>query len=209
MSKTRGVAPSGTEEGSERGPPVDEAVSSEHSDLSRDEIFEILSNQRRRFTLHHLQQNGDRAELGDIARHVAAWENGVDVDAVSSEERKRVYTSLQQFHLPKLDERGVIAFDDREGVVELNSIAEDVDVYLEVVEGLDIPWSHYYLLLATVNLAVLTGSYAGIFTLQAIPIADWGIFVAVTFLVSAIVHTYFSRTEMRLGDADTPPGVGD
>lgn len=209
MGQTRGVAPSATGEAPVEGQAIDDGDSSDQSDLSQDEIFGILSNQRRRYAIHHLHQNGDRADLGELAEKIAAWENDIDVNAVSSDERKRVYTSLQQFHLPKLDEQGILEFDDREGLVELNSIADDVDVYLEVVEGRDVPWSHYYLVLAMVNLAVLTAAYAGTYPLRAIPMADWGIFVAVTFLVSAIAHTYVSRTEMRLGDTETPPEVGE
>lgn len=206
MSKTRGVAPSSAGE-TPVGSQTDEevAVSDQQPDLSRSEVFEILSNQRRRYALHHLKQNGDRADLGDIAEHVAAWENDVEVPAISSAERKRVYTSLQQFHLPKLDDKGVLEFDDREGVVELTSMAEDMDIYLEVVQGREIPWSQYYLALAGVNLAILAGASVGVPPLETIGMGAWATFVAVTFLASAVFHTYVSRTEMRLGDTETPP----
>jgi|AntRauTorcE11898_2_1112593.scaffolds.fasta_scaffold28981_1 hypothetical protein len=175
--------------------------------LSRDETFEILSNHRRRFALHHLQQNGDQAQLGDLSEHVAAWENDIAVAEVSSTERKRVYTSLQQFHLPKMDEKGILEFDDREGTVTLTPAAEDVDIYLEVVDSNDVPWSQYYLGLAAVNLGVLAGALAGIYPLTLVSSSGLALFVVTTFLVSALVHTYFSRTEMRLGDSDTPPEV--
>lgn len=175
--------------------------------LSRDETFELLSNHRRRFALHHLQQNGERADLGELSEHVAAWENDIGVAEVSSAERKRVYTSLQQFHLPKMDEKGVIEFDDREGVVELTPVAEDVDIYLEVVEGNDVPWSQYYLGLAAVNLGLLVAALAGTYPLRLVPTAGWALFIVTTFLVSALAHTYISRTEMRLGDTTEPPEV--
>jgi DNA-binding transcriptional ArsR family regulator len=194
MSQTERVAPSTTDQTPERDHSTDAEPSNGRADLSRDEIFEILSNKRRRLTIHYLHQNGERADLGTLAEHIAAKENDVPIDSVSYNERKCVYTSLQQFHLPKLDDRGVVDFDRSEGVVELDSIAEDIDVYLEVVEGRDIPWSHYYLVLAIVNLAVLAAAYVGAGSLPAVPWADWGIFVAVTFLVSAIAHTYVSST---------------
>jgi len=185
----------------------DEEEEDTESTLSRDDTFEILSNHRRRFALHHLQQNGDRADLGELSEHVAAWENDIGVAEVSSSERKRVYTSLQQFHLPKMDEKGVIEFDDRDGVVELTPVAEDVDIYLEVVDGDDVPWSQYYLGLAVANLGILAGALAGIAPFTLVPSAGLALFVVTTFLVSALVHIYFNRTEMRLGDSDTPPEV--
>ncbi|QCC52847.1 hypothetical protein DV733_01485 [Halapricum salinum] len=186
---------------------ADEGQEEVDDPLTRDDTFEILSNHRRRFALHHLQQNGDRADLGDLSEHVAAWENDIGVAEVSSSERKRVYTSLQQFHLPKMDEKGVVEFDDREGVVELTAAAGDVDIYLEVVDGNDVPWSQYYLGLAAVNLGILGAALAGLYPFTLVPSAGLALLVVTTFLVSALVHTYFNRTEMRLGDSDTPPEV--
>ncbi|MCU4719002.1 DUF7344 domain-containing protein [Halapricum hydrolyticum] len=199
-----GTGPDGGTQGKdERGAPAGPDAPA----LSRDDAFEILSNRRRRFALHHLQHNGERAELGELSEHVAAWENDTGVQEISATERKRVYTSLQQFHLPKMDDKGVVEFDDREGVVELTPAAEQMDVYLEVVEGNDVPWSQYYLALAAVNLGLFVAALAGTYPLRLVPDAGWGLFVVTTFLVSALVHTYYSRTEMRLGDSETPPEV--
>jgi hypothetical protein len=116
------------------------------SALSRDEVFDILSNQRRRHALHFLKQrNGDATELRELSAQVAAWENGKAIEQVTSDERRRVYTSLQQFHLPKLDRSEIVAYDNQRGRVELADEATDLDVYLDVVEGSDVPWSQYYL----------------------------------------------------------------
>ncbi len=173
----------------------------------RDEAFDLLSNHRRRFALRHLQRNGERAELGELAERVAAWENGTSVREVSADERKRVYTSLQQVHLPRMDETGIVEFDDRAGVVTLGPAAEDLDLYLEVVEGRDVPWSQYYLLLGTANAGVLGAGYAGLPFFGSVPDIALGVFVLTTFLVSALVHAYYGRTEMRLGTSSSPPEV--
>ena len=106
-----------------------------------------------------------------------------------------------------MDEKGIVEFDDREGVAELTPVADDVDVYLEVVRGRDVPWSVYYLALAGVNVAVVVAALAGVSPLAAISASGWAVFVATTFFVSAVLHAYFSRTEMRLGDDDSPPEV--
>ena len=198
-----GAGPDGAQGKDDRDAPTE----ADEPTLSRDDAFEILSNRRRRFALHHLQHNGERAELGELSERVAAWENDSGVQEISASERKRVYTSLQQFHLPKMDDKGVVEFDDREGVVELTPAAEQMDVYLEVVEGNDVPWRQYYLGLAAVNLGLLVAATAGTYPLRLVPDAGWGLFVATTFLVSALVHTYYNHTEMRLGDTDSPPEV--
>ncbi|MFB6358651.1 MAG: hypothetical protein ABEJ96_06540, partial [Thiohalorhabdaceae bacterium] len=53
-----------------------------------------------------------RAELGDLAEHIASIENDKPEVALSSTERKRVYVALYQCHLPKMDDIGVIDFDE-------------------------------------------------------------------------------------------------
>lgn len=175
--------------------------------LSRDETFEILSNHRRRYALHHLNQNETGVDIGELAEHVAAWENDIDVSAVTSTQRKRAYTSLQQFHLPKMDEKGVVDFDERAGTAELTPVADDFDVYLEVVDGRDVPWSVYYLALASVNVALVLAAFAGVYPLTVVSAGGWAVFAATTFLISALIHAYVSRTEMRLGRDETPPEV--
>lgn len=173
-----------------------------------DEAFDLLSNHRRRYTLYHLSRNGKRAAIGELSERIAAWENGTSLREVSADERKRVYTSLQQIHLPRMDETGVVEFDDRAGVVELGPAAEDLDVYMETVEGRDIPWSQYYLLLATINTVVLAAGQVGLSPLSTLPGVAVGVFAVTTFALSALLHAYYGRTEMRMNTGG-PPESGD
>ena len=43
-------------------------------DLSKGEIFDVLQNERRRYTLQYLRENEGPVQLGDLASHVAAQE---------------------------------------------------------------------------------------------------------------------------------------
>jgi len=175
-------------------------------DITYDDCFDLLSNHRRRYTLHYLQRNGDGATLGDLADQVAAWENDIETDAVSHAERKRVYTSLQQVHLPRMDEMGVVEFDDREGRVTVGPAAEDLDVYLEIVGENDIPWSTFYLALAVLDAGLVGTAILGVSPLTSIPPVGWVLFVLTTFLVTSVAHQYFAHTRMLLGRAEEPPG---
>jgi predicted transcriptional regulator len=188
-------------------PPEGNAESGE-SAISHNDCFDLLSNHRRRYVLHYLQGNGEEASLGELADTIAAWENGVDPDEVSYDERKRVYTSLQQVHLPRMDDLGVVEFDDRAGVVEPGPAAADLDVDLEVVHSRDVPWSLFYTGGAVLNAVLVAGALAGIPPLSAVSPLGWAVFVLTTFLVSSFVHLYLTRTEMRLGATERPPGTG-
>lgn len=171
--------------------------------LEQDNVFEVLSNRRRRFVLHYLRGNGAQAAVGTLAEYVAAWENGIDVAAVTSTERKNVYTALQQFHLPKMEDLGIVVFDRRASEVELTDAADDVDVYLELIRDGDVPWSLYYL-----GISLLTGgltlSYAfDLPILAGTTDIEYAIFTAASLTTMALIHTYYTR-KMRLG-SDTPP----
>ena len=94
------------------------------NDLSTSETFEILKNRRRRAVLKYLDDVGGHATLGTIAEHVAAKENDIDTNQLSSQQRKRVYIGLYQVHLPKMDGLGLIEYDQDRGSVALKDISE-------------------------------------------------------------------------------------
>lgn len=189
----------------EAEPRQEESTAGESTALTTDEAFELLSNHRRRYAIHHLQREGT-SDIGGLSRQVAAWENGTEPTAVTSAERKRVYTSLQQFHLPKLDEKGVVEYDERAGEVTLSDGAEGLDVYLEVVGRKDVPWSQYYLGLAAVNAALLGLAVAGVWPFATFSGVAWGVFAVTSLALSAGVHTYYNRS-MQLGETEAPPST--
>ena len=174
--------------------------------ISRDDVYEVLANRRRRYAIHYLQHNGDHADLGTVAEHVAAWENDLAIEAITADQRKRVYTSLQQFHLPKMEELGVVDYDSRAGMVELTEPAVDLEVYLEVVDDYDVPWSLYYLGLAATGSVLIAVSTFGIGPFRAIPTAAWAVFLTVSLAVSSLAHTWVTRRN-RLGRDERPPEV--
>jgi len=178
-------------------------------DISYDDCFDLLSNHRRRYALHYLKSNGDDATLGELSDQIAAWENDIDVEEVSYDERKRVYTSLQQVHLPRMDDMKIVEFDDREGTVEVGPVAEELDIYLEVVQGRDIPWSTFYLGLAALNALLVGGAAIGLPVLGSIPGIGIALFAVTSFSVASLAHVYINRTEMRLDGQEEPPELDE
>ena len=166
----------------------------------------MLSNQRRRYVLYYLNQHPGTVSLRDLAERIAAWENDVAVDELDYKQRKRVYTSLQQSHLPKLDDAGLVEFDKRSGAVVPSATLEEYDVYLDVVRGNDIPWNEYYLGLSAVGASVLAAAAVDAYPFVLLPDLAWAVFVVVAFAVSACCHTYFTP-KMQLGGGDAPPEV--
>lgn len=84
--------------------------------LASDQLWEALNSPRRRRVLRLLNGNGDHPiSMGEVAEEVAAIEFDTTPDAVTAQERKRVYVSLYQFHAKKMAEWGLIEHDERSG----------------------------------------------------------------------------------------------
>lgn len=103
-------------------------------ELSEDVVFDILRNERRRRTLEFLR-DVRTTSLSDLAEHVAARENDKPVRDLTSSERKRVYVSLYQCHLPKMAKAGVIDYDRSRGSIELRGPSSQCFVYLDIEPG--------------------------------------------------------------------------
>jgi len=197
MSATTRPQTGGIEQdASEQGTDADD------EEPTRDELFHVLRNRRRRFALHHLKREDEPVDVGALATQVAAWENEVSPEEVTSTQRRRVYNALQQTHVPELDDTGLVEVDRRE--VELTERADRVDIYLEVVPGRDVPWSQYYLGLGTVGMALLALVGLDLGPFAAIADVEAGVFLAVTLLVSAAANYYYQH-ESLVGEAEKPP----
>jgi hypothetical protein len=175
------------------------------TDISEDELFDVLANQRRRFAVHLLKREEDESiAIGDMAEQIAAWENGIDTAEITGNERKRVYTALQQSHLPKMDAAGVVEFNKDRGIVEPTPALQNVDLYMDVVEGKEIPWSDYYLGLSGVAVALAGAVWLGAWPFVLLPEMAWTAAIVVAFAFSAITHKYYTA-EMKVGEPEEPP----
>jgi hypothetical protein len=180
------------------------AAGDEGPAIDPDEAFHVLRNRRRRFALHTLKYRDGPVELSDMAEQVAAWEYDVPREALTSQQRKRVYNSLQQTHVPELENTGLV--DYHRGTAELTDRADELDVYLEVVSDRDIPWSRYYLALGAVCTALVAAAWIGAPGIAALSGNSVAAFVSVAFTVSASAHVVTQRQD-EVGRTAEPPEV--
>jgi DNA-binding transcriptional ArsR family regulator len=157
-------------------------------ELSKDKIFHLLQTPRRRYVLQYLKEHEGTVEMRDIAEQVAVWENETSVQALTSDERQRVYIPLYQSHLPKLDEEGIIEYNQSRGTVKRTKLADQLDRYLtadEVVTNNVVetererPWGTYYFGTSLFSTLLLAGSVLGMPVLATLPsVAIGGAIVA-------------------------------
>ncbi|WP_276259686.1 DUF7344 domain-containing protein [Haloglomus litoreum] len=169
--------------------------------IAPETVFEVLSNERRRYVLHHLKATGERVTVRDLSEQVAAWENGIKLAAVTPKERKRVYTALHQTHLPKMAEVGVIDYDRDRGTLELTEAVEAFDIYLEIVPERDLSWGELSLALGSFSTALVTAVALGVYPFTLLPDIAYAGIIAAGWLAVGVVHTYVQRSD-RLGGGD-------
>lgn len=139
----------------------------EEPGFSKDDIFHLLQNERRRLVLRYLRGTEGPVRMRDVAEQVAAWEHDTTVEELTSTERQRVYIPLYQSHLSKLDEVGVIDYQQNRGIVERKPLADQFERYLELDStdettddrsGDSGNWDDYYIGATVLCYAVLLGA---------------------------------------------------
>ncbi|EMA69162.1 hypothetical protein C461_03267 [Halorubrum aidingense JCM 13560] len=93
---------------------TDESLPRSTIDLDIDTALSLLANERRRLTLRFaIEDAGEEFDLVEAVRYIATYEYGT---GYTGSERKRVYISLYQSHLPELVDAGILdRVDDGEG----------------------------------------------------------------------------------------------
>jgi hypothetical protein len=180
--------PSGGSDGVPPGRGASEGEGQAVRKLSKDVLFDLVRNSRRRAVVGILWASGEPVPLGDLAERIAADEYDTTVEGVSSAQRKRVYVGLYQSHVPKLESADVVTHDPSTGEVALGPTAPQLYPYLPSVEtSSSRPWPRYYLgfslaMAAVLGATLVTGVASG-------PIATLlSALVVVGLCVMASVH---------------------
>lgn len=172
--------------------PPEESPPAVSGGLSRDELFDVLANQRRRCMLQFFLRSETDVEFGRLVDHIAAWENEKSACEVTNQERKRVRTALRQNHLPKMEEAGLIEHHESTDQIELTEAFSDLDVYLQVV-GRRIPYSVIYLGLSSLCIGLFLGAWLGVAFLASLSAVVGMATTVGLFGLTSIVHLYYTR----------------
>ncbi|MFD1600091.1 DUF7344 domain-containing protein [Halobellus rarus] len=157
-------------------------------ELTKDEVFEVLSSSRRRRILYHLHRRGGVADLRTLARDTAVDETG---EPVEDDVVKRFYISLYQTHVPKLEEVGIVEYDSDDKSVSLTDRVEEIARVLNHDVGPDRQWAYYYGGLALLGALLAIGQIAG-----ALP-PGTSLLFAGAVLVLALYQYYETRVKAK------------
>lgn len=175
---------------------AEEMESDEPPELSSDDIFHLLQTNRRRDTIRYLLEEEGAVKMRDVAEYVAARENDTTIAELSSTERQRVYIPLYQSHLPKLDEEGVVEYNQPRGIVEPTDQLEIFAPYIEATEkgtaeldsrlASDRAVREYYVTAVAASASLLLASAVGLLPIPGVALA--AIITALFALITLVTN---------------------
>lgn len=168
-------------------------------ELSRDLVFDILSSPRRRYMLYYLRQESEPVHIQKLSAEVASWENEIPVDDLTNQQQKRVYVSLYQTHIPKLEDAGIVTYDQETGTVELTERVDEMEAYIGGRERREFPWQLAYLGLAVAGVLLFAAVLFQVGVFAAVSPVAAGVAISAAFAVLAIVNFLSTRWPGRNG----------
>ncbi len=97
--------------------------------LAESEVFHILGNDRRRAIVQLLAEKPGEIDVSTVATKIAATE--AETASVPNNLYKSVYVSLQQTHLPQLEEDAVIEYDSEAKTISRGPNFQDVVSHID------------------------------------------------------------------------------
>lgn len=95
-------------------------------DVDTDDLFDVVSNVRRRFVVACLDEYATPMALRDVADELATWEHDAPIAEVPEENVRSIYVSLYHVHVPKLAAAGIVEYSEERDAVAPREISEDI-----------------------------------------------------------------------------------
>lgn len=165
--------------------------------LPESAVYEILGNPRRRQAIRHLTDTagGRTVSLRALSTAIAAAETGESPPPRAA--RESVYNSLQQTHLPKLHELGIVEYDTAARTVRIRDSAREIDRCLGVASPDGFPWAEYYRLLGIVSLLAVVAALAEVPLVSAVDPLLWASAFLLVFALSVGAQLWSIRWYIR------------
>ena len=90
---------------SEQGVSVREAL--QGAEVSTVELFDVLSNPRRRVVVSQLDEHGGPLSVDELAAELARRESDTQRNESTDEQSRKIHLALHHIHVPKMVDAGI------------------------------------------------------------------------------------------------------
>lgn len=89
------------------------------SEVSTDDLCDVLSNARRRFVIDRLASHSKPLAVADVTRELTRWECETPSDQIPEEQVKSRYAALYHVHVPKMADVGILEYNRERNTIAL------------------------------------------------------------------------------------------
>lgn len=107
-----------------------------------DQIFEVLSEERRRYALYYLEQQETAIPVQELIEQVAEWNADRPAESIPDEKFERIEMEFYHRELPKATDLEYVQYNPNDGLVELTGIPPEVDAIISIARVIERPDRH-------------------------------------------------------------------
>ncbi|ELY95304.1 hypothetical protein C482_16703 [Natrialba chahannaoensis JCM 10990] len=157
--------------------------------LAESEVFHILGNDRRRAIVQLLARQSGHVDVSDVATEIAATES--DTTPVPNNLYKSVYVSLQQTHLPQLEEDAVIEYDSDAKTIQSGPNFETVVGYIDGHDGDRSTVLQFHLAACFLGLGLIALAGLDLPVFSSVDPVFWSVLILLAVAVSSLYRLFY------------------
>lgn len=182
----------------ERTPDLNDSPQAESGQPTREMIFDVLCDERRRYVLECvLQHETGTVSLDELVTQVEALENERAPTQGSADVRNSVSDGLRETHLPKMNVCGLIEYDSDRGTVTRTRATHRAGRYLNSSPERDSVWSSRYLALSGLLSGITGLTWVGLYPFGGLDAVTIAVLTILAFGILALVHTRHTYRESQ------------
>lgn len=104
-----------------------------------DHIFDVLSEERRRYALYYLEQQDSPVPIDEVVEQIAEWETNGAAEYIPEEKFDRIELEFYHQDLPKTSDLQYLWYDRETERIELTGAPPEVDAIISIAKVIERP----------------------------------------------------------------------
>lgn len=151
------------------------------------QLYDALWNIRRRYVLYYTKHVGRPVPFNELVEQITDWESFGTSDTADRDKRKSVHNSLNQTHIPKLEQIGLINTDNESNEITATDRAERIELY-PASDGF--AWEYGYQFLSASFFSLVGLGFLEVISLATPTSITLLLFLTLLLVTLTVGHTY-------------------
>ncbi|MFP9193876.1 hypothetical protein ACLI4Q_19895, partial [Natrialbaceae archaeon A-CW1-1] len=106
--------------------------------VSLDELFEILSDKRRRYVLYCLHEQDGSITIQELVETINMWEEDPPAQSSAWDKIEHLEVELEHHHLPKTAEADFVQYNPENRTIQVQDPSVEVDALITIASTIPI-----------------------------------------------------------------------